>query len=229
MPFNTTKALSGGHAISLKERQEKALQMRIDGYSLRQIADVVGIDSSNLGRFFKAYKSEEIKALQEELFEMQTERLMELWRNAAADVRKFVPVCDAKGNPLIVPVLDENGMQQYDQDNEPMTEVMRDFGVHLNAVNVAARITEKIAAHFGLDAPNKTLMLSEGQGTEVVFRIVDSNGNGQILEHPAPAAPMPVTVPDGLGADSVITSIVNGVEVVSMHFSIPEPPLKYMG
>jgi hypothetical protein len=167
--------MSSGATLDLKQRRERALQMRIDGHTLKAIGDEVGIDPANLCDYFKSYKSESIAELREELFAAQTERLMELWRAAAADVRKFVPVCDAKGNPIVVPVLDADGQPVQGEDGKPLTEFMRDFGVHLNAVNVAARVTEKIAAHFGLDAPSKTLMLTNNEEREITFRIVNGD------------------------------------------------------
>lgn len=163
--------------LQQKERQEKALQMRVDGYSLRAIAEAVGTDASNLCKFFKEYKNESIEALHGELFDMQTERLMELWQNVTEDMRKFVPVLDAKGEALTVPVLGRDGQPVLDADGSPKTEYMRDFGVHLNAVNVAAKVTERIARHFGTDAATKMATTFENVGNGVVqdfeFRIVD--------------------------------------------------------
>jgi AcrR family transcriptional regulator len=214
----------------LKQRREKALQMRIDGYTLRAISAEVGIEYANLNEYFKSYKSESIKELQEELFEMQTQRLMELWRNAAADVRKFVPVVDAKGNPIVVPVLDADGQPVFDEAGQPKTEFMRDFGVHINAMNAAARITEKIASHFGLDAPAKTMMLTDSSNPrEITFRIVEGK-DGRMVEPAGGTAPADIAA--DIGATSATEGIVGGVEVVSFNFDIPSPlpapPLKYM-
>ncbi|MBP5998510.1 MAG: hypothetical protein KA535_11205 [Azonexus sp.] len=220
--------------MQLKERREKALQMRIDGYSLRQIEAVVGIDNTDLCNYFKSYKSESIKALQEELFEMQSARLTELWRNAAEAMRKFVPVVDAKGQPILVPVLDADGQPVFDEAGQPITEYMRDMGVHLNAVNVATRVAEKLAAHFGTDGPAKTLMLSNNENRQITFRIVESNGDGRLLPQVATEGPQAMPDADGgsIGATTATEKVVGGVEVVSFDIDIPTtlpgPPLKYM-
>lgn len=181
MPRKSKHDASGRFVMQLKERRERALQLRIDGLSLRQISAEVGIDPANLCEYFKEYKSESIKALREELFDMQTQRLMELWRAAVADVRNFVPVCDAKGNPIVVPVLDEDGQPVFDEDGNPCTQIMRDHGVKLNAINVAARITAQISAHFGLDAPSTTMLLTAAnEDREVVFRVIDATDGAAV-------------------------------------------------
>ena len=177
--------------LKMKERNERALQMRIDGYSLGQIADALNIDRGNLGKYFREYKNEEIKELHGELFDMQTARLMELWQNVVEDMRKFVPVLDAKGEAIKVPVLGRDGQPVLDADGEPVQEYMRDLGVHLNAVNVAAKITERIARHFGTDSPTKvtTAFESIGDGVtdrEYSFRVVDAGAGHPLLQNCSP-------------------------------------------
>ena len=154
---------------------------------------------------------------------------MEMWRNIVADMRKFVPVTDSKGQPIVVPVLSADGQPVLGEDGQPMTEYMRDFGVHINAVNVATRVAEKIAAHFGLDAPAKTMLLNaSNEDREIVFRIVEGR-EGRMAE----AAPMPAdNIGSDIGATSAADNIVGGVEVVTFDIDIPTtlpaPPLKYM-
>lgn len=181
---------SGRHVLDLRARREEALRLRMDGLSLRQISAIVHIDPANLCDYFKEYRVKEVEKLHEELFAQQTGRLYELWRAAAEDMRKFVPVTDSSGKPIMVPVLDEDGQPVLDEAGQPMIEYMRDFGVHLNAVNVAAKITERIAKHFGLDAPEKRLLMSDG-GTdrEITFRIVDASTPNEPVALDAPAAP----------------------------------------
>ncbi|MBP5996973.1 MAG: hypothetical protein KA535_03395 [Azonexus sp.] len=174
MPPRSKHNLSGRFVISLKERREKALQLRKDGLTLRQISEQVGIHFADLGRYFSEYKSESIKELREELFAMQTERLYELWRAAAEDMRKFVPVVDAKGKMIMVPILNQHGEPVLGPDGQVLTAPMRDFGVHLNAINVATRVAEKLAAHFGLDAPTRSLVMNNAENPhEITFRIVE--------------------------------------------------------
>lgn len=210
--------------------------MRIDGHSVREIQEATGIHSADLYRRFAEYKNEAIAELKAELFEMQTQRLMALWQAAISDVRKFVPVVSADGKLVTIPLLNEHGEPVLGPDGQVLTEILRDHAVHLAAVNVAAKITERIAKHYGLDAPEKKLMLNEGGEREITFRIVDAK-DGQLVQLEALTAPVPADaanvpeadVPTELGAEHVVTSVVGGVEVVSISFSVPEPQIEHMG
>ena len=101
----------------------------------------------------------------------------------------------------------------------------------MSTISRSLGLSKKRAVEHALTATASTMFEgSDEQGGELVFRIIDSNGNGQPAGTPALAAPtpMPVAIPAEVGADSMVTAVVGGVKVVSMHFSIPGPALKYM-
>lgn len=187
MPFQKTK--SSAREIALKTRREKALRMRLDGYTLRQIADECGGDAGNWSRYFISYKSASVENLREELYQQQQDRLTELWRAAIESVRKFVPVLDGKGNEVTHPLRDSNGEFVLNEDGTPKIVVMRDDGTRLMAINAASRIVEKLIALYGLNTEHKfgTNANSESSG-EFVFRVVRADDGRMRLPTPADLA-----------------------------------------
>jgi hypothetical protein len=60
------------------------------------------------------------------------------------------------------------------QGREPIMIVMRDEGAMLNALASASKIAAQLIALHGLNAPNKTLMLTDAANPqEITFRVVE--------------------------------------------------------
>lgn len=176
---------SGRRAIDLKIRREKALQMRLDGHSLRQIQEVTRIDKANLCEYFKEYKSESIADLREHLFQQTQERLTELWQGAISEARKFVPVLDAKGKEVTYPERNNDGELVLDEAGNPKMVVMRDSGVRLNAINTAARIVEKLIALYGFEGAKRLELTTSETPAEFVFRVIKAE-DGRPVALPSP-------------------------------------------
>ncbi len=173
--------------LDIKIRREKALQLRLDGHSLRAIQEQTGINAADLCRFFSAYKSESITALREELFDIQQARLTELWQGAISEARKFVPVLDAKGKEVTYPERNNDGKLVLDEAGQPKMVVMRDSGVRLNAINTAARIVEKLISLYGFDSTKKFEIINPETPTEFVFRVIRAE-DGRPVALPSPEA-----------------------------------------
>jgi hypothetical protein len=208
--------------------------MRIAGCTYREIQKETGIDPANLSDYFRNYLNPEIEGKRQQLFNEKDAMLRSLYRMAYASAAKFIPVLAADGTPIMHPLYDHNGVPVLNDNGEPIQTVMRDEGAMLNALASASKIAAQLIALHGLNAPNKTMMLTDASNPQTItFRIVEGK-DGRMVEPEGGAAPVPAdNIGSDIGATSATENIVGGVEVVTFDIDIPTtlpaPPLKYMG
>jgi hypothetical protein len=183
--------------IAAKQRYNEALDLRLAGYTYREIEEATGIDPSNFGKFLKNYLNPELDGKRQQLFNEKDAMLRNLYRMAYESASKFIPVLSADGTPVMHPLFDRNGNPVVDENGQPVQVVMRDEGAMLNALASASKIAAQLIALHGLNAPVKTAVSMTSEGPDVItFRIVEANGG--VATIPEPLAPMPATI-EGTG------------------------------
>lgn len=142
------QAAKGRHA----ERQQKALELRKQGWSLRRIADELGVAVSTACEY-----------VQESIAELNAQRLEDTEHYRDFELAKLDALEEAANVVLRKAhvFVSNRGDVVYDTDAQGKPVKVFDDAPTLNAIDVVLRCMARRAKLLGLDAPTK---LTDGDG-----------------------------------------------------------------
>ncbi|WP_303786797.1 sigma factor-like helix-turn-helix DNA-binding protein [Azovibrio restrictus] len=150
------KAATSATSIKQAERRAEVLRLRLDGLTLSQIGDRLGIRADSVHDIITRALRSMTKEPAEELLNLELARLDSLYAEAMNSVRAFTPVLH-NGRVVQIPVIDGNGQTVKDPGTgQPLTCIAQDRQPVLAGIACAVRLLERRAKLLGLDAPVRT-------------------------------------------------------------------------
>lgn len=150
------KSATSATSIKQTERRAEVLRLRLDGLTLSQIGDRLGIRADSVHDIITRALRSMTKEPAEELLSLELARLDSLYAEAMNSVRAFTPVLH-NGKVVQIPVIDSNGQAVKDPDTgQPLTCIAQDRQPVLAGIACAVRLLERRAKLLGLDAPVRT-------------------------------------------------------------------------
>jgi hypothetical protein len=149
------QAKTSGTSIVAAERRAEMLRLRVQGLTLEQVGDLMGIKPESVHGVISRALQSIVKEPAEELLALELERCDTLLREAMQTVAAFHPLISS-GNVIRAMKEDKNGCPLRDQQNgEVITQMVEDKAPKLAAINTALRVMERRAKLLGLDKPTK--------------------------------------------------------------------------
>ena len=144
---------TGAKSIEQARRRAEMLRMKLDGHTLKEIADHMGITSGTVQRIISSALTAMVTGPAEELRALELARCDELMEEAMQTMRAFHPLI-ANGKVVSAPLLDEQGRPMRNPESgDVLTQVLEDKAPKLAAIAAAIRVSERRAKLLGLDAP----------------------------------------------------------------------------
>lgn len=120
------KAATSATSIKQAERRAEVLRLRLDGLTLAQIGERLGIRADSVHDIITRALRSMTKEPAEELLNLELARLDSLYAEAMNAVRAFTPVLH-NGKVVQIPVIDSNGQVVKDPDTgHPLTCIAQD-------------------------------------------------------------------------------------------------------
>lgn len=149
------KAATSATSIKQAERRAEVLRLRLDGLTLSQIGERLGIRADSVHDIITRALRSMTKEPAEELLNLELARLDSLYAEAMNVLRSFTPLLH-NGKIIQIPVIDRNGEIVKDPDTGlPRTSLAEDKAARLAAVAAAVRVMERRSRLLGLDAPSR--------------------------------------------------------------------------
>lgn len=149
------KAITSAKSILEAERRAEIIQMRLDGRSLQEIGDHMGITAVSVHNVITRALTSMAKEPAEELRGLELARLDTLYAEAMNVLRSFTPLLH-NGKVIQIPVINRNGEIVKDPDTGlPLNCLAEDKAARLAAVAAAVRVMERRSRLLGLDAATK--------------------------------------------------------------------------
>lgn len=151
------KAATSATSIRQAERRAEILKLRLDGHSLAEIGDRLGIRADSVHDIITRALRAMTQDPSQELLTLELARLDSLYAEALKAVRSFTPVLH-NGRVVQIPVIDSNGDAIKDPETgQPLTCIAQDRQPVLAGIACAVRIAERRAKLLGLDAPIRAM------------------------------------------------------------------------
>jgi len=151
------KAATSATSIRQAERRAEILRLRLDGHSLAEIGDRMGIRADSVHDIITRALRAMTQDPSQELLTLELARLDSLYAEALKAVRSFTPVLH-NGRVVQIPVIDSNGDAIKDPETgQPLTCIAQDRQPVLAGIACAVRIAERRAKLLGLDAPIRAM------------------------------------------------------------------------
>ena len=151
------KAATSAKSIRETERRAEILKLRLDGHSLAEIGDRLGIRADSVHDIITRALRAMTQDPSQELLTLELARLDSLYAEALKAVRSFTPVLH-NGRVVQIPVIDSNGDAIKDPETgQPLTCIAQDRQPVLAGIACAVRIAERRAKLLGLDAPIRAM------------------------------------------------------------------------
>ncbi len=147
------KAITSATSIKQAERRAEILKLRLDGHSLAEIGDRMGIRADSVHDIITRALRAMTQNPSQELLTLELARLDSLYAEALKAVRSFTPVLH-NGRVVQIPIIDTNGDTiKHPETGQPLTCIAQDRQPVLAGIACAVRIAERRAKLLGLDAP----------------------------------------------------------------------------
>ena len=147
------KAITSATSIKQAERRAEILKLRLDGHSLAEIGDRMGIRADSVHDIITRALRAMTQNPSQELLTLELARLDSLYAEALKAVRSFTPVLH-NGRVVQIPIIDTNGDPiKHPETGQPLTCIAQDRQPVLAGIACAVRIAERRAKLLGLDAP----------------------------------------------------------------------------
>lgn len=147
------KALTSATSIKQAERRAEVLRLRLDGHTLQEIGDRMGIRADSVHDIITRALRAMTQDPSQELLTLELARLDSLYAEALKAVRSFTPVLH-NGRVVQIPIIDSNGDTiKHPETGQPLTCIAQDRQPVLAGIACAVRIAERRAKLLGLDAP----------------------------------------------------------------------------
>lgn len=147
------KAITSATSIKQTERRAEVLRLRLDGHTLQEIGDRMGIRADSVHDIITRALRAMTQDPSQELLTLELARLDSLYAEALKAVRSFTPVLH-NGRVVQIPIIDTNGDTiKHPETGQPLTCIAQDRQPVLAGIACAVRIAERRAKLLGLDAP----------------------------------------------------------------------------
>lgn len=147
------KAATSKTSIVQAERRAEVLRLRLDGHTLQEIGDRMGIRADSVHDIITRALRAMTQDPSQELLTLELARLDSLYAEALKAVRSFTPVLH-NGRVVQIPIIDTNGDTiKHPETGQPLTCIAQDRQPVLAGIACAVRIAERRAKLLGLDAP----------------------------------------------------------------------------
>ena len=147
------KAITSATSIKQAERRAEILKLRLDGHSLAEIGDRMGIRADSVHDIITRALRAMTQNPSQELLTLELARLDSLYAEALKAVRSFTPVLH-NGRVVQITNIDTNGDTiKHPETGQPLTCIAQDRQPVLAGIACAVRIAERRAKLLGLDAP----------------------------------------------------------------------------
>lgn len=147
------KAITSATSIKQAERRAEILKLRLDGRSLQEIGDHLGITAVSVHNVITRALRAMTQDPSQELLTLELARLDSLYAEALKAVRSFTPVLH-NGRVVQIPIIDTNGDTiKHPETGQPLTCIAQDRQPVLAGIACAVRIAERRSKLLGLDAP----------------------------------------------------------------------------
>jgi predicted DNA-binding protein YlxM (UPF0122 family) len=144
---------TGRKAIEQAQRRAEILRLRLDGLTLEEIGNHMGIARDAVHNIISRALNNLTKKPAEDLLAMELARCEELMTQALQTVRAFHPLI-ANGKVVYAPVLDDEGQPMRDPaTGDVLTTVLEDKAPKLAAIATCVRVLDRRSKYLGLDAP----------------------------------------------------------------------------
>ena len=151
------KAATSATSIRQAERRAEILRLRLDGHSLAEIGDRMGIRADSVHDIITRALRAMTQDPSQELLTLELARLDSLYAEALKAVRSFTPVLH-NGRIVQIPIIDSNGdALKHPETGQPLTCIAQDRQPVLAGIACAVRIAERRAKLLGLDAPIRAM------------------------------------------------------------------------
>ena len=149
------KAATSATSIKQAERRAEVLRLRLDGFTLAEIGERLGIRADSVHDIITRALRDMTQEPSEQLLSIELARLDSLYVEAMNVLRSFTPLLH-NGKIVQIPVIDRNGEVVKDPDTGlPRTCLAEDKAARLAAVAAAVRVMERRSRLLGLDAPSR--------------------------------------------------------------------------
>lgn len=133
------------------QRRTEMLALRVNGLTLEQIGEVMGIEKSTVSRVIGNALATLVREPAQELLALELERCDVLLAQAMQTARAFHPVIYA-GRVVTGPLLDTSGMPIRDAcTGDVIFQAIEDKAPKLAAIATAIRVMERRAKLLGID------------------------------------------------------------------------------
>ncbi len=146
---------TGVPAIRNASRREEMLKLRIEGLTLQEIGERMGVAKNTVGTVISKALERQTREPSQQLISLELERCDVLWREAMRTATAYHPLVSG-GNVVTGPVLTKDGQPVRDPETgEVQTCVLEDKAPKLAAITTAVRVMERRSKLLGLDAAVK--------------------------------------------------------------------------
>lgn len=151
------KAITSAKSIREAERRAEILRLRLDGHTLQEVGDRMGILAGSVHDIITRALRAMTQDPSQELLTLELARLDSLYAEALKAVRSFTPVLH-NGRIVQIPVINSNGdTVNHPVTGHPLTCIAQDRQPVLAGIACAIRIAERRAKLLGLDAPIRAM------------------------------------------------------------------------
>jgi transcriptional regulator with XRE-family HTH domain len=148
-----SRNITSARAVRDGQRRAEMLTLRLEGLTLEQIGDRMGVGKPTVSRVISNALAAHTREPAEELRALELARLDSLYAEALKAVRSFTPVLH-NGRIVQIPVINSNGdTVNHPETGQPLTCIAQDRQPVLAGIACAVRIGERRAKLLGLDAP----------------------------------------------------------------------------
>ena len=153
------KEQTTARAIANNDLTKQILELRLKGMTLRECAEVVGVNPATAAKFIRRYMEAHPAEAAAEYREMELEKYDRVEAKLFKKMeRRYVKV--NAGQVVMVPVKDENGQVVIRQNPntgtlEPVLEEMVDEGPQNEAIGLLLKLWHRRAMLLGIDAPTR--------------------------------------------------------------------------
>lgn len=167
-----SRNITSARAVRDAQRRAEMLSLRLEGMTLEQIGERMGVGASTVSRVISNALAAHTREPAEELLALELGRCDVLLTEAMRTVKAFHPLVSA-GRVVSAPMLDDTGQPvRNPETGDVLTRVLEDKAPKLAAIATAVRVLERRAKLLGLDAATKlqqevTVTTDEKQGYDL--------------------------------------------------------------
>lgn len=150
-----SRNITSARAVRDAQRRAEMLSLRIEGMTLEQIGERMGVGKPTVSRVISNALAAHTREPAEELLTLELGRCDVLLTEAMQTVKAFHPLVSA-GRVVSAPMLDNTGQPvRNPETGDVLTRVLEDKAPKLAAIATAVRVLERRAKLLGLDAATK--------------------------------------------------------------------------